>query len=312
MSDEALTFEYRISRKSSFALAFYSACLIVVAVLCFFWFDHGFAVLHGAGAIVLARWSARGFWASRHWPWHVRLMEDRIVVPSVFAVLRVSNRTVKFEKLTSVLFWKCTDHRRIALRGKGMEVDVQPGLFASDEDFETFQSALTQRLEAHGVPIERREFRFSRPQFSLLHLLLLTTVVAVGFSLLAFLEIPLTVGLLPFLTIIGFWIVMDAIPYGPWWMRAFGLGVLLGSIAEIAALMLLMDWRFLVAPAVGGTGGLYPFTRLFWPESPLANHGSAGLILSVMSGLLVSGILFGGVAVGVSAAFRRRARRQGE
>ncbi len=310
MSDEPLTFEYRISRKSSFSLAFGSALVGAVAALWFFWSDRGSAVLHGAGAIVLARWSLRGFQSSRHWPWRVQLMEDRIVVPSVFAILRVSDRTVKFEDLTSARFWKCTDHRKIALRGKGVEVDVQPGLFTRADDFETFQTALTQRLEAHGVPIKRREFRFSRPQFSLLHLLILTTAVAGGFSLLAFLEIPLTLELLPFLAIIAFWIAMEAIPYGPWWMRAFGLGVLLGGIVEIAALMLLMDWTFLMAPAVGGTGGLYPLTRLFWPDSPLANQGGTGFILSVMSGMLVSGILFGGVAVGVSAAIRKRARRR--
>ena len=308
MSDEPLRFEYRISRSAGLSLAFHSALLAALAIWDPFDADYASAAVFGAGSMVLARWSLRGFLTSRHSPWHLQLMDDRIVVPSLFAILRVSDRVLRFEQLTSVLYWKCTDHFKITLRGKATAVEVFPGMFASREQFDSFLATLTGRLETCGVPIERREVRFTRPQFSLQHLLLATTLVAAVLGFLMYFEMQEV--LLPALAMIGFAIAMDGMAYGPWWMRAFRLGVIIGLIAEIVSLLVMTNWMFLVAPAIGGKGGFYPFTRLFWPNSPLANLGRLGFVLSVLSGLLVSTVVFGGLAVAVSAVMRKRGRRQ--
>lgn len=308
MSDEPLRFEYRISQGASLFLAFHAAILAALAVWDLFDIGYASTAVFGTGSIVLARWSLRGFLTSRRSPWYVQLEDDRIVIPSLFGILRVSARTVRFEQLTSVLYWKCTDHFKITLRGKGVSVEVLTGMFIGRKEFDSFLAALTHRLEAHEVPIERREVRFSRPQFSLQHLLLVTTLVAAGLGLLAYLDMQEM--LLPALAVIGFSVAMDVMAYGPWWMRALQLGIVIGVVVEIAALLLMVDWIFLVAPAIGGAGGLYPFTRLFWPDSPLANFGGLGFGLSALSGMLVSGVVFSGLAVAVAAVMRRRGRKE--
>jgi len=84
------------------------------------------------------------------------------------------------------------------------------------------------------VPIEERVFSFSRPQFSLRFLFLVTTAAAVLLGLLTYIGAPLGIGGALFLLLsISFNIlVLVVFFFGRWWMRTLMVGFIAGFIWE--------------------------------------------------------------------------------
>jgi len=330
MADEPLKFEYRISRETGIYFAFGSLILAAVATaVAIFttlsdspshsrweWAPEAVCFLVCAvGSVVLARWSIRAFSAGRRLQRHVMLMKDRIVVPSLLGVFQVSDQPVKFEHLTNVVCVESRGNCEIYVLGKQLQVTLYLGMFTSREEFDAFQVALLQKLEAHGVPVTHREPWFSRPQFSLRFLLLVTTLVAAGLgSLAAFgVSFDLEFFLLPMLLII-FFAGFVAAKYGPWWVRALVFGFAGGIGCEcFALLVLLQTWSSGLAMPGGGPL-VYPFSSLLWQDMPLfrtAQLANSTLMLKVMlmAGPAFSGLFFALLTIGVLAWARKRRRK---
>ncbi len=97
MADGPLKFEYRISREASFYLAFGSLILAISAIWAALTEPYGLSrwewvsqsiqvLLYGAGSVVLARWSLRGFLANKRKTVYVELTKDQLKVPWLFSV----------------------------------------------------------------------------------------------------------------------------------------------------------------------------------------------------------------------------------
>lgn len=317
MADEALKFEYRISQEASFFLGFGSLIGAILAIFVVFSEPSGFsrwewvsqytmALLYLAGSIVLARWSLRGFQAKQRAPVHVELTDDYLRVPRLFGVRSITELTVPLEQVAKMLDSKVGSAGSFTVWHAKTSTWITEAFFPGHEDYEALRATLTERLEARGVPIEQREFRFSRPQFSLKFLFLITTIVAALSGILAPFGIEVILLLMLLLSIqVG---AVIALVFGRWWMRAFIVGFLAGVLFEWCAMFNLIDAGSSGLALPGGPL-VYPITSLLWQGVPPFHISKPWFLLAMMAGPALSGMLFGLLAIGVWGCARKQFRK---
>ena len=314
MADEPIKFEYRVPRVMVWLYGLGSLLCVGSAIWTALpepWYVSewerfariGWVLLHAAAALLLAKWSAKTSRLLPRGPFFLELTDDCIKIPFHFAVGPIAETIVRFEQVTRIRHVQFSSRQRLVIWYEKQHVEIPAGLLADSEDFDTLRATLTSRLEAHGVTTEEWAFRFSRPQFSLRLLFLLTTVLAVilGIAALAGIQFHWTM-LVP----LAFFFAAQAgalgLLFGPPWLRALVLGAALGCLAEVLALVASAIWD--LAPIAGGRR-LYPFTFLFWPDST-TTLSNTRIGLAVAGGVVVSAMLFGAVAVGLWAWAKKR------
>ena len=308
MADEPLKFEYRVPRVMIWLFGL-GALFCVGGAIGTATSEPGYvselempvriagALLYSAAAFLLARWTIQTFRLLRQGPLWLELTDDCVKIPFHFVMKSIGGTTVRFQKVTRIRHVQFSSRQRLVIWCEKQHVEIPAGLLANSEDFDTLRAALTSRLEAHGVAMEERAFRFSRPQFSLRILFLITTVLALVLGAVAFAGIPFDWSMLVAIALL---LVYQAgilgLFCGPPWMRVLVLGAALGCLAEGLAL---------VALGPTGLGRFYPFTRLFWPDSFTASYPNR-IGLAVVGGVGVSAILFGVLALAVWAWAKKR------
>lgn len=319
MSDEPLKFEYRISRGTGFLLA--GGSLLVAGAAIWMALSNPFALsrwgwvsqytrvlLYAAGSVVLARWSLRGLLADKQGNFYVVLTESEFRVPWLFGIGSVTETVIPLEHVTFMVDSRIGSAESVSV-GQGKKgPTVAKRFFANCEEFETLRAALTEKLESRDVPIKRQEFRFSRPQFSLRFLLLLTLFVSIVLGFIASTKMSMAV----LAAIAAPWVVMYAgvlsFLFGARWTRVFFVGVLLGICVEVAALALFGTLGVFSAPTIDGIGTIYPLTEAL--AGPPGDYSTTRIVWSFTGGPLLSGLVFGGLAVVVWAVVRWPGRKR--
>jgi hypothetical protein len=164
---------------------------------------------------------------------------------------------------------------------------------------------LEERLRPIGVQIERQEAwfggRWTRPQFSLRSLLVLTTVVAIILGLVMCLK-PEARN--PLLTLLVCQVILAAPPLlalVPWRRpgKIFAAGYVIGVIVEFRGAVGLLEGQGVApwAPATGASEGWYPLSVLIERLAAAAGWSDhVGAFMWPWSGCFVSGLL-GGTAL---------------
>jgi hypothetical protein len=319
MSNERLRFEYRVSRADGF---FFAGGAVFAAVMALWmvashppnigrgeWLlDLAFALLIAAAAVLMALYSLVAFMTRIRKPTYVELTRDFLNVPGLFSVGRITKTSVPLNHVTKIRVSRIGALESLSIWYGLRRTGISSRFFACPEEFAAMRAGLIERAEARGVPIKRREFGPDRLQFSLRFLIMLTTLASALLGLLAY------AGLLrwQFAAVAVVWglagVGVFLFFFGPQWIRAFSAGVVLGMCVEILALVVIGLSGFLPAAATGGTQLIYPFTFLL-AGSPV-NFNPPRMLLATSGGTLLSGLVFGGLAVAVSAVMRKRGRRQ--
>ena len=235
---------------------------------------------------------------------------DTLKVPRLSRLGPINETIVPLEHVTKMRYSRVSNAQSLylwhAVRGTGISGEF----LAGPEQFQALRAALTERLQARGAPIEEREFRFSRPQFSLRFLFLVTTAVALVFGLLAYGGAPLGLeGSVSLLLLISFEIAaMTALIFGRWWMRTLVVGFIAGFIWEFYAVYRVLDSGTNGVASPGGGPLVYPITSLLWQDA--FPPGDRFTFLALLAGPALSGLLFSLLALGAVAVVRRQLRKR--
>lgn len=320
MANEPLKFEYRIPRVLGYLLAGGSLLLASTAVGLAWsnpfslsrwgWVTQSVNVLICTpGAFLLARWSIRALLANTKEPTCVQLTADTLKVPRLSSFGPITETIVPLNQVTKMRYSRVGNAQSLYVWHAGRGTGISGEFLAGAEEFQALQAALTERLQTRDVPIEEREFRFSRPQFSLRFLLLATTLVSVGLGLIAWAGIPFQWSML---VAFGIWLVCQigivGLLFGNGWLRAFLAGAFAGILGEVAAIILTSPVGPFAALAVDGIGPVYPFTALL--SGPPTSYDHTRMVWATVGGPLLSGLLFGGLTVAVVAVVARRRGRK--
>lgn len=324
MADARLKFEYRIPRALGYLLAGGSLYFTGLAIGLALSEPYGFyrwewisqslgVLLFGCASFWLARRSLYVLSANRREPRYVELADDTLKVPEVFILGRITEAIVPLDQVTKMRCWRIGDSESLRLWYAKKWTGIAGECLARPQEFQALRAALTERLQTRGVPIEEREFRFSRPQFSLRFLFLVTTAVALVFGLLAYLGSPLSIGrALCLLLLISVEIAaITVLIFGRWWMRTLLVGFIAGFVCEFYAVCRVLDSGINGVALPGGGPLVYPITSLLWQASfPPPVHAGWLIFLTMISGPLLSGVLVSFLALGVVAAVRRQLRQR--
>jgi hypothetical protein len=321
MADEPLKFEYRVPRSLGYLLAGGSLYFAVLAVGLALSEPYGFyrwewisqsagVLLLGCGSIWLARRSLHVLSANKREPRHVELSHDTLKMPEVFIVERIAETLVPLDQVTKMRYWRIGNSESLRLWYAKKSTGIAGECLVGPEQFQALRAALTERLQARGVPIEEREFRFSRPQFSLRFLFLVTTAVALVFGLLAYGGAPLGLGRsVSLLLLISFEIAaITALIFGRWWMRTLVVGFIAGFIWEFYAVYRVLDSGTNGVALPGGGPLVYPITSLLWQDA--IPPGDRFTFLALLAGPALSGLLFSLLTLGAVAVVRRQLRKR--
>ncbi|NLS95161.1 MAG: hypothetical protein GXX96_23645 [Planctomycetaceae bacterium] len=318
MADVPLKYEYRIPRALGYLNAGGSLYLAGLAIGWALSEPYGFyrwewvsqatgVLLFGCGSFWLARRSLYLLSANRREPRYVELTGDTLKVPEIHILGRITEVLVPLDQVTRMRCRRIGDSESLHLWYAKTSTGIAGECLARPQEFKTLRTALTERLQTRGVPIEEREFRFSRPQFSLRFLFLVTTAVALVFGLLAYAGAPLGFeGSVFLLLLISFEItVITALTSGRWWMKALAVGFIAGFILEVCVVYHVMDSATNGMALPGGGPLVYPITSLLW-QDVLPDHG----LLAMLAGPALSGLLFGLLTLGVVAVVKRQLRKR--
>ncbi len=321
MADEPLKFEYRIPLALGYILAggsLYSAGLAIGLALSepygFYrweWISQSAGVLlFGSGSFWFAQRSLRVLLAIRREPRYVELTGETLKVPEILILGRIAETLVPLDQVTKMRYWRIGNSESLRLWYAKKRTGIGGECLLGRGQFQALRLALTERLESRGVPIEQREFSFSRPQFSLRFLFLVTTAAAVLLGLLAYVGAPLGIeGSVFLLLLISFEFVAGGVLFfGRWWMRTLLVGSIAGFIWEFYAVCRVLNSGTDGVALPGGGPLVYPITSLLWQDA--IPKGSRFTFLAMLAGPALSGVLIGLLALGVVAVVRWQMRKR--
>lgn len=325
MADEPLKFEYRISRETGFLFAGASLLLTFAAIGTALSGRLGFSrwewvsqstivALYGVGAVVVARWSLRGFFADHLKRQYVELTEDCIKVPRPLSLGRITESVVPLDRVTKMLCSRGRHAGRLTLWHAKTRTAIAQEFLRKQDEFDVLRISLTERLEGRGVPVKTQEFRLDWPQFSLRFLFLVTTIVAAVLGVMVYAGVSFTLN--KFLIVMSVAAVyacaFTAFFFGRWWLKALVVGFVLGFLCEFFALSRFLESTSSGWALPGGGPLVYPITSLLWQDVLPYHMGQLGtrhMVLAIMAGPTLSGVLLALMTLAVGAGVRRFARR---
>jgi hypothetical protein len=263
----------------------------------------GAGVLLGIAGLLLGRAAWRMIVNRRRRRQRITLGQTALILPRSF--WSTSEVSIPYESITGV---RCTFNRLgtyVVIRSAAGRFRIGSGALAAKQHMDELLDVLSERLQPYDVPVERREAwfagRWTRPQFSLSSLLILTAVVAVVIGLglyldpqrgprsLAFLALQMVVWGTPLLALV------------PWQRPGFlfAIGYVVGTVAEWSGLGYLTETGLPPIPAgIMPHPGWYPLALPIWRMIVAAGWPDIvdAFFWAMWAGQFASGVL-GGIAL---------------